>query len=128
MGMRRRARETALQVLYQLDVQPDLPVEAALARFYACFAVEAALAASSGDGVPAVPAAALSIAEVRAYADRLVRGVMENLAEIDSRIVQASKNWRLERMARVDRNLLRLAVYEVSHCDDIPAKVAINEA
>ena len=114
--MRRRARETALQILYQLDVQPELTVEAALHRFYASFE-------RGGDD-----AAVVDDSEAHAFAERLVRGVIERLAEIDARIVRASKNWRLERMGRVDRNLLRLAVYELRFCDDIPAKVAINEA
>jgi N utilization substance protein B len=108
MGMRRRARETALQVLYQLDVQPDLSVDEALVRFQRSFEEE------RGDEA--------------AFAERLARGVAANLAEIDARITRASKNWRLDRMARVDRNLLRLAVYELSFSDDVPAKVAINEA
>ena len=57
-----------------------------------------------------------------------MRGVREHLGELDAQIQGASKNWRLERMARVDRNLLRLALYELKHVDDVPAKVAINEA
>jgi N utilization substance protein B len=52
----------------------------------------------------------------------------EHQSEIDALIGKASRNWRLERMARVDRNLLRLAVYELKYCSDVPAKVAINEA
>jgi N utilization substance protein B len=120
MGMRRRGRETALQVLYQLDVQPELPVDAAMARFQAHLSHEAADESAAGD-----PSA---LAEARAFAERLVRGVVEHLGDIDARIGGASRNWRLERMARVDRNLLRLAVYEMAFCDDVPAKVAINEA
>jgi N utilization substance protein B len=116
MGMRRRARETALQVLYQLDAQPELGVDASLARFYGNFSEEA------------TPGGAAALDEARAFADRLVHGVVEHLEEIDARIGHASRNWRLERMGRVDRNLLRLAVYEMCFCDDIPGKVAINEA
>jgi N utilization substance protein B len=112
--MRRRARETALQILYQVDVQPELDVEAALSRFHHSFEKEDTEGADDE--------------ETRAFAERLVRGVVEHWDEIDKRIVRASRNWRLERMGRVDRNLLRLAVYELRFCDDIPAKVAINEA
>jgi N utilization substance protein B len=111
--MRRRARETALQILYQLDVQPELAVDEALARYHATLDREAESPLDD---------------EAREFADRLVRGVAEHLAAIDERIGRASKNWRLERMARVDRNLLRLATYELAFCADIPAKVAINEA
>jgi N utilization substance protein B len=114
MGMRRRAREAALQMLYQIDAQPELPVDAALGRFYRSFADEAPQPGGFD--------------ELQEFADRLVRGVVENLAAIDARISGASHHWRLERMGRVDRNLIRLAVYEMSFCDDIPAKVAINEA
>jgi N utilization substance protein B len=93
-------------------------VEVGLERFYA------GLSAGDTDGDKPLP----QEDETREFADRLVRGVWSHLVEIDARIVRASKNWRLERMARVDRNLLRLGTYELAFCDDIPAKVAINEA
>ena len=131
MGMRRRAREAALQVLYQLDVQPDLAAQAALARFYTNFTGDsdaAASAVAAGDPDPASGPPASVPPEVRAYLEKLVVGVVEHQADIDPRITRASRNWRLERMARVDRNLLRLAVYEMTFCDDVPDKVAINEA
>ena len=123
--MRRRARELALQVLFQLDVQPDLPVEAALSRFWGNFAEEVA---EEAVGAGQAPATGEALSEARAYADNLVRGVALHQAEIDARITSASRNWRLERMARVDRNLLRLAVYEANFGGDVPAKAAINEA
>jgi len=62
------------------------------------------------------------------FAERLVRGAHANLAEIDDIIQRASKNWRLERMARVDRNPLRLGAYELRHRIDVPYRVVINEA
>src|SRR4051794_18764041 len=124
MGMRRRAREAALQVLYQLDVQPDLAAEVALARFHANFtgdgdAHPSGAPASAGfHDAESEPARPVSIPpEVRSYLEKLVLGVVEHLAEIDARITRASRNWRLERMARVDRNLLRLAVHEMAFCD-----------
>jgi N utilization substance protein B len=122
MGMRRRGREIALQVLYQLDVQPQLAVDDALARFDASFLAAEAQADDDGESGEAVDD------DAHRFAARLVRGVGEHLAAIDARIGRASRNWRLERMARVDRNLLRLAVFELALCDDVPAKVAINEA
>ena len=64
----------------------------------------------------------------RDFTTALVQGMREHQTEIDALIGKASRNWRLERMARVDRNLLRLAVYELKYCEDVPAKVAINEA
>ena len=132
--MRRRARETALQVLYQLDVQPELDVGLALARFQSSFQVQgvAPQEAESESGEAVLPGESGSEGErddeTWRFAERLVRGVMEHLAAVDARIVRASRNWRLERMARVDRNLLRLAAYEICFCRDIPPKVAINEA
>jgi N utilization substance protein B len=107
MGTRRKAREIALQVLYQLDVQEQLSDEQALALFWAHF---------EGDQ------------SSREFADRLVRGVRAHLAELDELLGRASRNWRLERMARVDRNLLRLALFEIKYSSEVPAKVALNEA
>jgi N utilization substance protein B len=109
MGSRRQGRELALQVLYQLDFQPDLGAQNALGRFFLCFAPE-------------------EDPEARAFTERLVRGVITEQVMIDQRIGQASRNWRLERMARVDRNVLRLAVFELYFGEDVPPKVAINEA
>ncbi len=117
MGTRRRAREFALQMLYQLDVQHQLGDEQAIALFWKNFAAQAGEEATSDE-----------IVEERPFAEKLVRGVREHLAELDGQIQSASRNWRLERMARVDRNHLRLALYELKYVTDVPAKVAINEA
>jgi N utilization substance protein B len=118
MGARRRAREFALQILYQLDVQAELGDEQAIALFWRNFA-----AAAEAEGSPGA-----ELEEVQPFAEKLVRGVRQHLEELDAQIQGASKNWRLERMARVDRNLLRLALYELKYIEDVPAKVAINEA
>jgi len=67
-------------------------------------------------------------AEDRAYADEAVRGVHAALASIDERIAKASTNWRLERMARVDRNVLRLGAWELGQRPDVPRAVALDEA
>jgi N utilization substance protein B len=64
----------------------------------------------------------------REFAEELVRGCAGNLARIDDEIRAASKHWRLERMARVDRNLIRLAVHELLDREDIPPNVTLNEA
>lgn len=111
MGSRRTGRERALQALYQLDQNDKAtPTEA----------VDAAWAAS--DDGQARDAAA------HTFALELVQGVREHLADLDALIEQHSQNWRLERMQRVDRNVLRLGVFELKHRDDIPRKVTINEA
>lgn len=121
IGTRRLARETALQVLCAMDVQPDLSADQALARFFAHFA-------DDGAAAPADGLSASDLTDIRARAERLVEGVAGKLPEIDALIGAASRNWRLARMARVDRNLLRLAVYEMKFGGDIHPKAAINEA
>jgi N utilization substance protein B len=104
---RTKARERALQALYQIDVSAT-DLEEALARFWRNFEpVEL---------------------EVREVAEGIVRGVAEHRHEIDEVIEQVSTNWRLDRMAKVDRNVLRLAVYELRWRPDVPVKVCINEA
>ncbi len=104
---RTKARERAVQALYQIDVAAS-DLDEALARFWRSFEpVER---------------------EVMELADGLVRGVAEHRRSIDAAIEEVSTNWRLDRMARVDRNVLRLAVYELRHRPDVPVKVAINEA
>lgn len=63
-----------------------------------------------------------------AFAEALVAGVRENRARLDGLISDAAENWRLDRMAAIDRNILRLGAYEMMYCPDVPTKVAINEA
>lgn len=106
-GNRRKAREDALQILYQLDLNENLSPQAALFHFQSHF---------NDDGKP-----------IDDFTYRLVDGVTNNLREIDKVIEGVSENWRKERMAAVDRNLLRLGVFELHFCDDIPATVSINE-
>jgi transcription antitermination protein NusB len=104
---RTKARERALQALYQIDVA-STDLDEALSRFWRSFEpVER---------------------EVREMAEALVRGVALHRREIDDAIEAVSTNWRLDRMAKVDRNVLRLATHELLHRPDVPAKVAINEA
>ncbi len=66
--------------------------------------------------------------EVRVYAEKIVKGVLDNLEKIDPMVERYAENWSMERMAYVDRNILRLGAFEIIYCDDIPVKVAINEA
>jgi len=66
--------------------------------------------------------------ETREFCLRLVKGVLDHRKEIDQMIEAASSNWKIGRMAGVDRNLMRIAVYEILHCNDIPVRVSINEA
>jgi len=114
MGPRRRAREHALQILFSLDLNDGATLPQVLAHFWRDFATE------DGEGA--------RDPQVVSFAEALVRGTVEHQAEIDAVIQKASRNWRLERMARVDRNVLRLATYELSFQPEVPAKVVINEA
>jgi N utilization substance protein B len=111
MGSRRTGRERALQALYQLDQNDKATPHDA---------VEAAWAASDDQG-PRDP-------DAHAFATELVSGVRAHLADLDALIEQHSQNWRLDRMQRVDRNVLRLGVFELTRREDIPRKVTINEA
>lgn len=106
MGQRRRARELAIQFLYQLDVTGDDP-QMALDNFKEAF------------GLAKGPAA---------FFAKLVAGVSGDSTDLDNLIEQHSHNWRLDRMPRVDRNILRLAAYEMVNLEDVPYKVSINEA
>ncbi len=110
MRKRTRAREFALQLLYQADITHD-PVEQVLEYFW-----EEGSEADKKDP------------EIRAYAERLVSGVLGNLPAVDKLIEQAAQNWAIQRMAAVDRNILRLSAYELKFMEEIPVKVSINEA
>jgi len=108
VGARTRARECALQALYQLDTSGGDPrdvLRAILAHF---------------EETPDVDTAK--------FAEQLVRGVQSERGAIDDLIQKTSTHWKLERMARVDRNILRLAVYELLRRPDVPVRVTLNEA
>jgi N utilization substance protein B len=106
VGVRRRGRELALQMLYQHEI--------------AGTAVEGIL--SSCEELKQVPQA------TREFAIALVQGVISKLTELDSQLVDQADNWRLERMAAVDRNILRLALYELMFENGTPPAVVIDEA
>jgi len=106
MGIRRKARELAIQVLFSLDFgenNPEQAFELICTNFNAN-------------------------KKAKDFSKELVLGVWENIDKIDETIRKASKNWRLERMSKVDRSILRLATYELLFRNDIPPKVSINEA
>jgi N utilization substance protein B len=105
---RTRARERALQALYQVDLASADPIDAL----------------SNAWKSEEEPPEAGSLE----YSDALVRGVSAKRAEIDQMIERFSHHWRVDRMARVDRNVLRLAVWELVHQPDVPRKVVLNEA
>lgn len=100
---RRTAREKALQAIFQIDIS-QTTADAALEHVL--------------EGKPSDP-----------YLNKLVTGVVEHLEEIDANITRHLEKWTLERLAHVDRNILRFSVYELLYCqDDVPANVVIDEA
>jgi N utilization substance protein B len=106
LGQRRRARECALQMLFQIDLTATTPQEV-FGTFWS--------GQEAGD-------------DVRAFAERLVLGVTGERRDLDRTIAVSATNWRIERMAVVDRNVLRMAVYEMLHHDPTPPAVVIDEA
>jgi transcription antitermination protein NusB len=131
MGKRREARERAVQFLFQHELNPPEDLERALNQFWetqrAAAIAEDKGAATWGQPVELPPPSAEEAA-VRLFADPLIRGTLEHRDEADDIIRKHAKNWELHRIAAVDRNILRLAIYEMRHRDDIPPVVSINEA
>jgi transcription antitermination protein NusB len=131
MGKRREARERAVQFLFQYDLNPPEDLEAALAHFWesqrAAAIAEEKGAATWGEKAELPPLDADELA-MRQFAEPLIRGTLQHRNEADELIKKYAKNWDLHRMAAVDRNILRLAIYEMHHREDIPPVVSINEA
>ena len=111
MGARRIGRERALQALYQMEQDAKVEAQGAL---------DAAWTAHDDEG-PRDPAADV-------FAKELIAGVKLHQPELDAIIEEHSHNWRLDRMQRIDRNVLRIGVFELKYLVDIPRKVTINEA
>ena len=107
MTRRRKAREVALQFLYQLDLQGETDPGPQAAEFWARHPLDE---------------------ETHEFAEAIVRGTMTRQREIDGIIAGVTEHWDLDRMAVVDRNILRLAVYELGWRAETPPKVVINEA
>jgi len=107
MGLRRDGREAAIQFLYQFDAWKPANVDEALVAFW------------KQNEIPQ---------NVRDFASDLLRGALEKLPEVDAKIRTLADNWDFERLAVVDRNILRLAVYEMLFRPEIPPVVSINEA
>jgi transcription antitermination protein NusB len=107
MTRRTRGREIALQVLYQTELNPGLAPEE-IRRF-----IERRL---------------LGDTKLCEFTRSLVAGVHAHQGRIDALISEVAENWRIDRMAAIDRNILRLGAYEMLYCPDVPTKVAINES
>jgi len=106
MGDRRKAREHTLQMLFESDINRSR--------------------VKQEDRAPALPAP--KAAAVKAFTERLLQGVAAHEAEINALIKKYTQNWSPERIAVVDRNILRFAIFELLYLDDVPASVTINEA
>lgn len=106
MGKRREGRLLAVQFLYQNDLRASEDVSVELDKFWEMVQKKS----------------------LRKYADEFIRGVLEHVDELDKLIIKYAQNWNLNRMAPVDRNVLRLALYEMHYREDIPPVVSINEA
>ncbi|MFB0519745.1 MAG: transcription antitermination factor NusB [Acidobacteriota bacterium] len=106
MGDRRKARELALQMLFQVDMTSQ-SVEEVFTTFFASHKFKP---------------------EVVEFAQQVVKGSVEHRKEIDRLISTTTEHWKMDRMATVDRNILRIAVYEFLYEETVPKKVAINEA
>ncbi len=109
MGTRRESRELALQFLYQQDVNSKYPdnFDAAFTKFWKMQEPTAGL---------------------RPFTEELARSIIQHCEEVDKKIKSYAKNWELHRIAVVDRNILRMAIYELLFREDIPPVVSINEA
>ena len=107
MTRRSRGREVALQVLYQVEQNASVPL-AEVRRF--------------------IRRRLLADRKLCEFTEGLIAGVKEHQVQIDALMYEAAENWRLDRMAAIDRNILRLGAYEMMYCREIPARVAINEA
>jgi transcription antitermination protein NusB len=131
MGQRREARERAVQFLFQYDMNPSSNLDEALNHFWesqqAPAIAEEKASATWGQKIE-LPPPTEEEASLRVFSDKLIRGTLEHREELDERIQKHAQNWDLRRMAIVDRNILRLAIYEMLYREDIPPIVSINEA
>ncbi|MFC1736456.1 transcription antitermination factor NusB [Candidatus Hydrogenedentota bacterium] len=105
-GIRRQGRERAMQILYQLEFG-DRDVNDVLSLYWENHGTRQ---------------------DVKKFAEELVRGVLRDCEEIDREISEAAKGWSLDRMGRIELNILRVSVYELDNSMDIPVNVAIDEA
>ena len=117
MPARHKSRQRALQVLFLWD-QRKQAIDEAIHAFYRTLASDETSPSDEEEPGPVAP---------DQFMETLVRGASENAADIDQRIISKSEHWRIERMPAVDRNILRLAVYEMSELNT-PAPVVIDEA
>lgn len=135
MATRRQGREWALQMLFQSDLNPGLDIDMAIPKFWrqqwTC-QMEEAEDQDSGAETEADKAKPVedrvAPQKIRLFTEKLVRGVLGHLPELDVKVQSYTQNWPLHRMGSVERNVLRLAFYEMIYCTDVPPAVVLNEA
>lgn len=132
-GLRREGREAAVQFLFHLDfhvkdTKHTLPNQPATESVPDADFWKLRMSGEDPDEPHFATARSPIAPKARAFAESLVRGVLENLDQLDALISKFSRNYLLSRLAAVDRNILRLAVYEILHNKEAPPVVAINEA
>ncbi|MFO7936326.1 MAG: transcription antitermination factor NusB [Kiritimatiellia bacterium] len=132
MATRRHGREWALQMLVQADLNPGMNLDNTIPRFWqqqwTCRMEEKR---DRGEKTPensASPADQVAPRKIRMFAETLVRGVIARQDELDAKIESYARNWAVYRIGSVERNVLRLAFYELLFCPDVPAPVVLNEA
>ena len=135
MATRRQGREWALQMLFQSDLNPGLDIDMAIPKFWrqqwTCQQEEAEKtdAEEPTEKTLAKPVEdQVAPPKIRQFTELLVRGVLGHLDEIDTKLQSYTQNWPLHRMGSVERNVLRLAFYEMIYCTDVPPAVVLNEA
>ena len=131
---RRKGREAALQILYMVEIGKPKKQTVSIRRYWEHdWVVESDCRlcpeeCSDRDKPKSRFSSPVNrLAESR-FTEQLINGVFDNLEEIDHQIGEHSHNWKLNRMSSVDRNILRIAIFELLFCDEIPPKVSINEA
>jgi N utilization substance protein B len=129
-GPRRRSREAALQILHLIDAGgvPPVDPQTAIARYFAHLSPEGGPGVEDQDDDESGPEAVAAAKLDRGLVESLVRGVCEHREEIDGRLATLSRNWRLERMAVVERNVIRMALFELAYAKSTPVNVVLNEA
>jgi len=134
MATRRHGREWAVQMLFQADMHPGQELEMTIPHFWQqqwTYQVEA----KDDENPTAIPEESdkpveerVAPAKIRAFTENLVRGVLAHLPEIDAKLQSYVQNWPMHRMGSIERNVLRLAFYEILFCKDVPPAVVLNEA
>ncbi len=131
MRKRREARERALQFLFQHDLNPPENLQVALDHFWETTRFNSHMESHPGPTwgtLVEVPPPTSDELATRMFADALIKGAIEHREDVDTTIRKYAKNWDLHRIAVVDRNVMRLAIYEMLYREDIPPVVSINEA